>query len=283
MLKKIIFCLIYTFVIVSSTFAQNEKKQDILIDPLYQIAINVYVDNQLKKVLKLGIDPLASDGLDRNLGESELPPLPPSGIFDIRFIFPDGIISSWTDIREGYSNMTNIEILYNIEWKLQTNQQELKFVFSVPEVEGSVTLQITDVFNAGIIDFVIGEGENQLIILDGNELSLEELNINVIYNGSIITSLEEIINNPEEYILYQNYPNPFNPNTTISYALPVTSKVSLKVFNILGEKVNELVNEVQETGNYTVPFNASNVPSGVYFYSLQAGDFNIVKKMVVNK
>ena len=75
---------------------------------------------------------------------------------------------------------------------------------------------------------------------------------------------------PTAYALAQNFPNPFNPSTTISYSLPKAANVSLSVFNALGQEVAVLVNERKEAGFYQATWNASNVPSGVYFYRLQA-------------
>ena len=83
------------------------------------------------------------------------------------------------------------------------------------------------------------------------------------------------------YSLNQNYPNPFNPSTTISYSIPVTGMVTLKVFNTLGQEVKTLVSQVQNNGNYRVTFDASSVPSGIYFYSLTANNFAQVKKMIL--
>lgn len=83
--------------------------------------------------------------------------------------------------------------------------------------------------------------------------------------------------------LYQNYPNPFNSTTKIKYELPIRSKVSSTVYDILGKKVKVLENEVKNPGIYEVEFDASNLPSGVYFYKLDAGNFSIVKKMVLIK
>lgn len=85
------------------------------------------------------------------------------------------------------------------------------------------------------------------------------------------------------YRLEQNYPNPFNPTTNISYVLPKAENVSLKVYDVLGREVATLVNEVKAAGAYTVPFNASNLSSGVYFYKLQAGSFVQTKKMMLVK
>jgi type IX secretion system substrate protein/beta-propeller repeat-containing protein len=88
---------------------------------------------------------------------------------------------------------------------------------------------------------------------------------------------------PLLFRLYDAYPNPFNPQTTIRYALPARAPVVLKVFDLLGEEVATLVNEVQEAGLRHVEFNASGIASGVYFYRLQAGPFTGVKKIVLLK
>ncbi len=88
---------------------------------------------------------------------------------------------------------------------------------------------------------------------------------------------------PTSFMLHQNYPNPFNPMTTITYDIPVRANVKLVVYNILGQEVATLVNEVQEPGRYNVKFDASGLPSGVYFYKLEAGKYVDVKKMVLVK
>jgi len=83
--------------------------------------------------------------------------------------------------------------------------------------------------------------------------------------------------------LQQNYPNPMNPSTTISYALPTRSYVTLSIFNTLGQKVVELVNGEKDAGAYNVTFDASGLASGVYLYRIQAGSFVQTKKLVVVK
>ena len=85
------------------------------------------------------------------------------------------------------------------------------------------------------------------------------------------------------FILRQNYPNPFNPTTQISYTLAKASNVTLTVYNILGQQIATLVNGKNEPGEHSVSWNALNVPSGVYFYRIVAGDFVQTKKMVLMK
>ena len=84
---------------------------------------------------------------------------------------------------------------------------------------------------------------------------------------------------PAEFKLEQNYPNPFNPSTLISYSLPKASLVSIKVYDVIGREVTEIVNEYQEAGKYVLPFTANNLSSGVYFYKIKAGEFSATKKM----
>ena len=107
--------------------------------------------------------------------------------------------------------------------------------------------------------------------------------------GGIILKTEkcniQIIDNPEpkDFTLKQNYPNPFNPTTKIEYSIPKTSFVTLKVYDILGREVAALVNEEKSIGNYKAEFNGNNLSNGIYFYKLQAGDYSIIKKMILIK
>jgi len=88
---------------------------------------------------------------------------------------------------------------------------------------------------------------------------------------------------PENFSLYQNYPNPFNPVTNIKYQIANNKFVSLKVFDVLGKEIETLVNEKQSAGTYEVNWNASQYPSGVYFYRLDANGFTDTKKMILLK
>ncbi len=102
-------------------------------------------------------------------------------------------------------------------------------------------------------------------------------------NGGI-TFVDEYNNTSvHQFLLSQNYPNPFNPTTTIQYAIPKESFVTIKVYDVLGKEIATLVNERKSAGNYSVDFNSSNLPSGVYFYRMQAGSFISTKKFVLLK
>lgn len=100
-------------------------------------------------------------------------------------------------------------------------------------------------------------------------------------NYATDVAVENIL--PKEYLISQNYPNPFNPSTTISYALPKAEMVTIKVYNLLGQVVRTLVNQNQSAGTHTISFKADDLTSGIYFYSIQAGSFNQVKKMMLLK
>ena len=101
--------------------------------------------------------------------------------------------------------------------------------------------------------------------------------------GSISLAVHEKSTAPHSYKLFQNYPNPFNPSTVISYQLPENSTVSLKIFDILGREVAELVHEHEGAGSHSVIFNARNLTSGVYLYRLTAGEYTKVEKMMLIK
>ncbi len=83
--------------------------------------------------------------------------------------------------------------------------------------------------------------------------------------------------------LEQNYPNPFNPSTTINYTLAERSAITLKVYDVLGNEVASLVNTTQEAGKYDVEFDASNLSSGLYIYTLNTGNFTSSRKMMLLK
>ncbi|MHA2101535.1 MAG: T9SS type A sorting domain-containing protein, partial [Candidatus Kariarchaeaceae archaeon] len=120
----------------------------------------------------------------------------------------------------------------------------------------------------------------------GNDLSDLQANADsaIAYAQNLIpTEIEVEVNGPLTFALEQNYPNPFNPSTTINYQIPELSFITLKIYDVLGSEVATLVNEEKPIGSYKVEFDATNLPSGIYFYQLQTPNFIQTKKMILLK
>jgi hypothetical protein len=124
---------------------------------------------------------------------------------------------------------------------------------------------------------IVGVSESNNIMLRGNTVNSYFL----ITNKE--TNVNELKTIPTQFNLYQNYPNPFNPTTIIKYEIPVTGKVVLSVFNLLGQEVSELVNQNQSAGLYEVTLDARNFSSGVYIYQLSSGNHTVSKKLLLLK
>jgi ligand-binding sensor domain-containing protein len=137
--------------------------------------------------------------------------------------------------------------------------------------------------NSGLPDDVVlsiaidGQG-NKWIGTGGGGLA-------IFREGGVILPVEEKETNeiPSKFILYQNYPNPFNPSTTIEFDIPERTNVKLVVYDILGRKVETLIDKELEPGKYKLNFNATNLPSGVYFFTLKTSKFTKTNKMLLIK
>ena len=102
-------------------------------------------------------------------------------------------------------------------------------------------------------------------------------------NTLTVTSITGTNGQPLSFTLKQNYPNPFNPTTNIEFSIPVSGFVSLKIYDISGKQVGHLVNNILREGSYSANFNASNLSSGIYFYTLKTDGFVETKKMLLVK
>jgi hypothetical protein len=183
-------------------------------------------------------------------------------------------------------------------------------LFKADVVESSVVLEwttATETNNRGFevqrnikgnwetLDFIHGKGNSVEITQYAYQDDFNKVNYSgdidyrlkqIDFDGTFIYSdvvVVEVDFSPTEYSLSQNYPNPFNPSTKIKYAIRERSFVELKIYDILGSEVNVIVNKEQSAGSYEVEFSATSLPSGLYFYKLQAGDFVETKKMVLLK
>ncbi len=116
------------------------------------------------------------------------------------------------------------------------------------------------------------------------EESANPIELSEVWGTQVVTSVQQVGNTlPSSYQLSQNYPNPFNPTTVIKYSIPEAGKVTLRVYNMLGQEVVTIVNSQQAAGNYKATFDAGRLASGIYFYKLSAKNFNMTKKMMLLK
>jgi photosystem II stability/assembly factor-like uncharacterized protein len=135
-------------------------------------------------------------------------------------------------------------------------------------------------FNSGLAEF---NGTNVFIIDNDGKLIAGTEDRGVCWTADPTTSVENVNNLSNSYSLFQNYPNPFNPFTTISYTVKELSLVQIKVYDVLGNEIISLVNNEKQKGNYSIKFDGSDLPSGVYLYSLRVNDFLDCKKMILLK
>lgn len=175
----------------------------------------------------------------------ELPPIPPAGIFDIRFE-NDRIVETFDN---EFKTIRINSTLYPVTVELKGFNAEVK-----------------DCIGGDLINQKLSAGE-KLVITDRNITSFKIRPTNIVY----------------DFVLYQNYPNPFNPKTTIKFSLPEKLNVKISVYDILGQKVKELINETKDAGVHTINFDGSKLSSGIYFYRIDAGKYSDVKKMILIK
>ena len=156
-------------------------------------------------------------------------------------------------------------------------------------VEQTFTIQKQSEINTTVfIPYVTSETKNCIkesdIALNGNSftIALDASSITTFVSEEAPNTVK-LLNAPKTFNLSQNYPNPFNPTTIIEFQTASSGLVVLKVFDILGNEVATLVNEEKPAGSYTVKFIASELPSGVYFYRLQSGNYSATKKLLLLK
>ncbi|MBI5727055.1 MAG: T9SS type A sorting domain-containing protein [Ignavibacteriales bacterium] len=180
-----------------------------------------------------------------NADSYELPPVPPVGIFDVRF-------SDQSFVR---STIGTSEIIITAA------------TYPVTIQSAASALKITDAATGGkLLNSIIKPGKPA-----------------VVTNSAITAIQVETVELPQNFSLEQNYPNPFNPTTTINFHLPEKYVTSLRIYNQLGELVVTLLNSELEAGSHSFTWNAAGNPSGIYFYELKAGKNSSVKKLLLMK
>ena len=193
---------------------------------------------------------------------------------EISLLTPNGgenlTASEYYDITWESEYIDNIKI----ELSFDSSETWLALCDSIPAIDQKFTLQLPELTSANCI-IRISDLENANIFDESDNI------FEIRQTLDIEDELSETL--PSEYTLYQNYPNPFNPTTCIRYDIPEASFVSLKIFNLSGEEVAILVNEYKSQGSYQKMFDAGKLSSGIYFYTITAGSFTKMYKMVLMK
>ena len=168
----------------------------------------------------------------------------------------------------------------NVGWIEDTSEGDLRNIIS----SGRFTLEANKPIDIWV-GYVVGQGTNALnsISVTRNYVQNAQTYFNNNFTNGTVSDVDDDILLLTEYTLHQNYPNPFNPITNISYQIPTQQFITLKVFDILGNEIDLLVNEEKVAGYFETNFNASKFTSGVYFYQLKAGNYLSTKKMVYLK
>ncbi len=278
--KNILFSyMILIIIFLFSSFAYCQSVAQV------SIPFEIYDNAGGQKILYFGLDQTATNGIDFLLGESDLPPYPPTGAFDARWLLPEngfnGSLSSWLDYRNAPGFPYSGTIEHRFRYQSMSGATAMYFYWNVPP---EVTGLVQDLLNGTFINVPIeGHGTYQII----NFETFNQLKFFVYYNNAV-SDVEDEAELPSDFTLEQNYPNPFNPNTVISYQLPVSGDVTLKVYDVLGNEVATLIDEEKPAGIHEIEFNihsdeGQNLSSGIYFYQLKAGSFTNTKKMIMAK
>ncbi|HMD13134.1 MAG TPA: T9SS type A sorting domain-containing protein, partial [Bacteroidota bacterium] len=187
-----------------------------------------------------------------------MPPIPPGDAFDIRFVSQRMLEVIPQDIQDA--------AVFPVQ--MQSAAYPITVTYAIKNSGGKQV--ILDEQQSGTQQHHVLKGEGSLTISAGNENTL----------SMRVTNGKEI---PLSFALKQNFPNPFNPTTKIAFDVPVASRVTIKVYDIIGREIMTPANGFFEAGSYMVSMDFNTLASGIYFYRLTAGDFTDVKKMVVTK
>jgi hypothetical protein len=260
-----VLCAIIFTAFVSHSFAQ----------PQIEVPLRV-TDGSAVQMIYFGIE-------SRGFGccEFELPPIPPEGVFDTRFICPrivDTCGSSWRDIRPFTSTVQRD----TFRFRTQMSGVGTILFASWPSGLSAYFTQLTLRYFNGVQFVVINMLTDTSVDFSDVEPNLPAM-VNIFSGGLVATGVERDVQEgtPEALLLFQNYPNPFNPSTAIKFTLPRVGHVTLKIYDLLGTEVATLVNELLGPGTYERTFDAEGLASGVYFYRTQADGFIQTRKLLL--
>jgi VWFA-related protein len=240
-------------------------------DRNWDVILSARLGDVLDKLAFFGIRDGASDGIDRF--DYPKPPLPPGEkAIQVYFYHPEWNFELGpyfaSDIRAGFGDVKS--------WKFYVrclSGGEVKLSWDLSQVPGRFNFTLFDVSSGRVVDM----------------RSVSEYVYNAVNNETrefridAVTGVSEENTIPKSYALYQNYPNPFNPSTTIEFDIPEKTNVKLIIYDILGREIETLIDKELEPGKYKLNFNATDLPSGVYFYTLRTPKFTKTNKMLLIK
>ena len=175
-----------------------------------------------------------------------------------------------------YAGRNNITHHIHVMRKMLPTPDGLSFTISLNETKNlGQNIDLDPLWNADSLSFIV------FVQSTSSKTVYQSETIN--YTGLLVTDVANENDNPESFHLEQNYPNPFNPSTKIKFSVSQAGFTTLKIFNLLGNEISSLLNEIIPAGNYELDFDASGLPGGVYFYSLQSNGLNQTKKMILLK
>ncbi|MBI4546894.1 MAG: lamin tail domain-containing protein [Ignavibacteriae bacterium] len=248
-----------TLVLSSSVIVPNKASSSMnLLDRFNSLTITDAEGH--RQTLYFGVDP---DGKFPTMSY-ELPPLPPKGIFDVRFAtnrYVEAYATQRGEIKEYPITIQSVSYPITIRWQVVSNGEKV-FVLTRSLNSKPESIQALG-----------SEGQLTLTEHEAQGLALK------------ITDREAL---PKEFSLSENYPNPFNPSTKLTVAVPKRAFVDVIVYNILGQKISTLLHEEKETGYHTIEWNGQSndhiaVPSGVYLVRMTSGKFSAVRKVMMVK
>jgi hypothetical protein len=165
-------------------------------------------------------------------------------------------------VYDGNLKLSNSELVHPSKKTFSSSKYTFTFKYTAPNSAGNITLYATGCSKMSQWN----HGQNFTVtVTQGADVRLEDVDV------------------PAEFALLQNYPNPFNPSTKIKYAIPLAQRVSLRVYDVLGNVVAVLADGERQAGIYEAEFNAQNLPGGIYFYKLKTDEFESTKKFVLLK
>jgi ligand-binding sensor domain-containing protein len=240
-------------------------------DRNWDVILSARLGDVLDKLAFFGVRDGASDGIDRF--DYPKPPLPPGEkAIQVYFYHPEWNFELGpyfaSDIRAYFGDVKS--------WKFYVrclSGGEVKLSWDLSQVPGRFNFTLFDVSSGRVVDM----------------RSVSEYVYNAVNNETrefridAVTGVSEENTIPKSYALYQNYPNPFNPSTTIEFDIPEKTNVKLIIYDILGREVETLIDKELEPGKYKLNFNATDLPSGVYFYTLRTPKFTKTNKMLLIK